>query len=67
MRRKLAVFILYSLLLLASGYFVGRSAATPAALHEIWNASRPLPVDAKPAGNEPASTTELTDWPDLTP
>lgn len=63
MRHKLAV-ILYSLLLLAFGYIVGRSTATTAAPMELQSGNT---LEVKPGSDEATTTTELTDWPDLTP
>lgn len=65
-RRKLAALILYSVLLLASGYIAGRSTATTAAPGEIQGAAGWPPPTAT-AGSGLTSTTEVTDWLDLTP
>jgi SAM-dependent methyltransferase len=68
MRHKLAV-ILYSLLLLAFGYIVGRSTATTAAPMSAapMELQSRNTLEVKPGSDEATTTTELTDWPDLTP
>jgi hypothetical protein len=63
MPRKAAILVLYSIMLLAAGYFAGRSAATTAAPAELPSAASAIPLDANAADSEPT----LTDWPGLTP
>lgn len=74
--RKLAVVVAYSGLLLMLGYVAGsRAAKAPTTAHKL-SASVPAPTGAtavKPdaaipmQGSGPSLTTELTDWPNLTP
>jgi hypothetical protein len=62
-RRKIALLVLYSALLLVAGYVAGRSAATTAAPAEIRSVRGAAPLATNAGDSEPM----FTDWPDLTP